>query len=270
MPHAVIIHGPPGSAKRSLLLEAIQQRHPDAVTKIKNNTWEYIQIIQRLEDKKSIGIEQVKSAEELIRLKESHPRYIVIEEAHLLTREAQNAFLKTIEEPPANTHIVLLTRYKGDLLPTIQSRCQHVQLTPPTREEFCEYAEKELGFDSETANKLFYATNANVHEAARLSKDEDALREILELVHDARKFIASDLAGRVAIAQNILAPSSKLQGFNQVLIAMCRAALISVADKSIDSVAAWTSRLELLLRAERRRKNHVQPRIILAELMLEL
>ncbi|MBI3290572.1 hypothetical protein HYZ78_04205 [Candidatus Microgenomates bacterium] len=50
-------------------------------------------------------------------------RGILIEDAHLMTEPAQNAFLKTLEEPPANTIIILTTPRDDLLLPTIVSRC---------------------------------------------------------------------------------------------------------------------------------------------------
>lgn len=49
-------------------------------------------------------------------------------DAHLLTNNAANTLLKTLEEPPANTHILLFTPYWSRLLPTIRSRCQRYQV----------------------------------------------------------------------------------------------------------------------------------------------
>jgi DNA polymerase-3 subunit delta' len=49
-------------------------------------------------------------------------------DAHLLNPNAANALLKTLEEPPPNTHVVLATPFWGKLLPTIRSRCQRFQV----------------------------------------------------------------------------------------------------------------------------------------------
>lgn len=54
-------------------------------------------------------------------------KVFIIDEAELLAREAQNAMLKTLEEPPANTWFFLITSLPDRLLPTIHSRCQHVR-----------------------------------------------------------------------------------------------------------------------------------------------
>lgn len=56
-----------------------------------------------------------------------HGKVFIIDEAELLKREAQNAMLKTLEEPPARTYLILITPYPQRLTPTIRSRCQHVR-----------------------------------------------------------------------------------------------------------------------------------------------
>jgi DNA polymerase-3 subunit delta' len=59
-----------------------------------------------------------------------HGKVFVIDEAELLEAEAQNALLKTLEEPPPRTHLLLLTTRLDRLLPTIRSRCQQVAFGP--------------------------------------------------------------------------------------------------------------------------------------------
>jgi DNA polymerase III delta prime subunit len=80
--------------------------------------------------KQSIGIEEVKNMQKKISLKpiKSPVKAVIIEDAQLLTTEAQNALLKVLEEPPANTIIILGADSKEALLPTILSRCQIIEL----------------------------------------------------------------------------------------------------------------------------------------------
>lgn len=59
-----------------------------------------------------------------------HGKVFVIDEAHLLNAEGQNMLLKTLEEPPAGTVIILISQHEEDLLPTIRSRCQRVAFVP--------------------------------------------------------------------------------------------------------------------------------------------
>ncbi len=63
-----------------------------------------------------------------------HKVYI-LDEAHMLTPAAWNAFLKTLEEPPPNTVFVLATTEAGKILPTVADRCHRFDFTRPTVEQ---------------------------------------------------------------------------------------------------------------------------------------
>jgi hypothetical protein len=78
----------------------------------------------------SIGIEEIKIMQKKLFLKpiKSPTKAIILEDAHLLTTEAQNALLKVLEEPPDHTIIILSSDSKETLLPTIISRCQIIEL----------------------------------------------------------------------------------------------------------------------------------------------
>jgi DNA polymerase III subunit delta' len=66
---------------------------------------------------------------------EGSARVFIIEEAEKLNDESSNALLKTLEEPPTTTHIVLVTSRPASLLPTIRSRAQVVRFSPlPSKE----------------------------------------------------------------------------------------------------------------------------------------
>src|SRR5919108_2908514 len=62
----------------------------------------------------------------------------IIDEAHMLTKEAWNAFLKTLEEPPPNTVFVLATTEAHKVMPTIVDRCQRFDFQRPTLEELAQ------------------------------------------------------------------------------------------------------------------------------------
>jgi DNA polymerase-3 subunit gamma/tau len=62
----------------------------------------------------------------------------IIDEAHMLTKEAWNAFLKTLEEPPPNTAFVLATTEAHKVMPTIADRCQRFDFQRPSLEQIAE------------------------------------------------------------------------------------------------------------------------------------
>jgi DNA polymerase-3 subunit gamma/tau len=69
---------------------------------------------------------------------ESPYKVYIIDEVHMLTKEAFNALLKTLEEPPAHVLFILATTEREKLLDTITSRCQIFEFRAPTREELRE------------------------------------------------------------------------------------------------------------------------------------
>src|SRR5207344_132484 len=62
----------------------------------------------------------------------------ILDEAHMLTKEAWNAFLKTLEEPPPNTVFVLATTEAHKVMPTIADRCQRFDFQRPSLEQISE------------------------------------------------------------------------------------------------------------------------------------
>ena len=84
-----------------------------------------------LEEKKSIKIQQIKDLIHQLSLKPCASSYKValINPAENLTLQASNALLKTLEEPPQHSIIILLAKNEKNLLPTIVSRCQKIRLS---------------------------------------------------------------------------------------------------------------------------------------------
>jgi DNA polymerase-3 subunit delta' len=84
--------------------------------------------------KAALGIDQVRDAIDALALTahRGSAKVLVIEPAELLTREAANALLKTLEEPTSNSYLLLLSQQPGRLPPTVRSRCQHLELHAPS------------------------------------------------------------------------------------------------------------------------------------------
>lgn len=85
---------------------------------------------------------------------ESPYKFYIIDEAHMLTKEAWNALLKTLEEPPAHVVFVLATTERDKVPDTIQSRCEVYSFKQPNREMLAETiadVAKSEGFSLETS-----------------------------------------------------------------------------------------------------------------------
>lgn len=83
------------------------------------------------------GIDEIRTLRENVKLSTAYCRYkiYIIDEVHMLTQEAFNALLKTLEEPPAHVKFIFATTHPHKVLPTVLSRCQKFQFNLLTLEE---------------------------------------------------------------------------------------------------------------------------------------
>lgn len=102
---------------------------------------EYVDIINYRPSKASFGVDDVREIIDEVNKKpfEGDKKVIIIHQGNKLTIPAQNALLKTIEEPPTEVYIIILCESLELILDTIKSRCEIYKLTPLTKEELYKY-----------------------------------------------------------------------------------------------------------------------------------
>jgi DNA polymerase-3 subunit delta' len=123
---------------------------------------------------------------------EARRRVFVIERAETMNDQAANRMLKTLEEPAAFAHLVLLTDRPGEILPTIASRCQHVRFDAPSSDDI---AERLRGIDQTTAQACARLGLGDAERATRLAfGDGPKLRAGAEAF--ARAALHDDLGAR--------------------------------------------------------------------------
>jgi DNA polymerase III, delta subunit len=103
--------------------------------------------ITTVESEKAVGIALVKEFQKKIYLKpyKSDKKAVILQADQGLTTEAQNALLKVLEEPPANTIIIVLSQSSENILPTIISRCMVISMETENELTDTEKYEKILG-----------------------------------------------------------------------------------------------------------------------------
>lgn len=181
-----IINGEAGSGKKTLtrvLVKTLQcetgKTEPCNTCKscIQCETGNQPDIIWVTHDKPNvISVEEVRDqVNKDIDIKPYSSRYkiYVINEAHLLNVQAQNALLKTIEEPPAYAIIILLTDNIEKLLPTILSRCIVLNVKPVRERDILAYLTDELHLDKKKADFCMDFAQGNLGKAIRLATSEE-------------------------------------------------------------------------------------------------
>ncbi len=169
------------------------------------------------------GIDDVRAIREAVNyrpLKGSYKVYI-IDEAHMLTKEAFNALLKTLEEPPPNTVFILCTTEYDRILPTILSRCQRIIFRRADSENIVNYLKRICEFEGieytqEALKLISELADGSMRDAASLldqaaiytenNLEEESLKELLGILtkSEVLDFLKLLLESRVDEALNTL------------------------------------------------------------------
>ena len=155
-------HGITPCGKCKSCLQASSSNHPD--------------IIKVTHEKASISVDDIRTqlnADIDIKPYSSKYKIYIIDDADKMTEQAQNALLKTIEEPPAYGIIMLLVTNKNKLLPTILSRCVTLNLKPVSVDSITEYLMKEYQIPDYHAQVSARFSQGNVGKAIRYSTSEE-------------------------------------------------------------------------------------------------
>lgn len=132
----------------------------------------------------------------MVRPYSSQYKIYIVDEAEKMTVQAQNALLKTIEEPPAYAVIMLLTTNPDAFLPTILSRCVQLKLKPLKDSVVKEYLEEKLHVKDIQAEIYSAFARGNLGKAIHLAQSEDfkmMYEEILTLLKEIKEMDISQL-----------------------------------------------------------------------------
>ena len=128
--------------------------------------------------RQEIVISQVRAAQEFISLKPvgGGRKALIVDDAHMMNEEAMNAFLKTLEEPPDSSHVVLISSKPDSLLPTVLSRCRAIGFSAPGEEAVARLLMERKGLSHETALMAARLTGGRPGDALSVEPSELAER----------------------------------------------------------------------------------------------
>ncbi len=159
--HAYLFAGPRGTGKTSvarILARAVGTTSKD---------------LFEIDGASNRGIDEIRTLREAVSTLpfESKYKVYIIDEVHMLTKDAFNALLKTLEEPPAHVIFILATTELSKVLDTIVSRCQTFQFKKPTQAmlaEFCRTIAKKEGFtvNAEAADLVAFMGDGSFRDTA--------------------------------------------------------------------------------------------------------
>lgn len=136
LPHALLLTGSAAAGTHQLVLAMAKELngvHADSPENLRHPT---CRLLRPSSKSRRILIEDIREIEPFLALRaqEHETKLVIILEADRMKEEASNAFLKTLEEPPPQTLIILVTEQPSHLLATILSRCVRLDLREPSTE----------------------------------------------------------------------------------------------------------------------------------------
>ncbi len=181
--HSYLFEGIPGSGRKKTALTLIQALFctalPDdacgvcpSCRKIEGGNHPDIHQIAPLPDKRDISIEQLREMQRDLSLRpyEAPRKACIIDPAERMSVNAANSLLKTLEEPPGNALIILLTENAGMLLSTVRSRCQLIRFAPLSPEHVLSLLERS-GMAPETAALVAPMSGGSLQRAMELDNE---------------------------------------------------------------------------------------------------
>lgn len=263
-PHALLLIGPSDIGKLSLAIGIAEQ-----TLKIQRNKfadYAYKMHIQP-EDGKAISIESVRLLEHFLALKvprdNSFNRAVIVEDADLLTHEAQNALLKTLEEPPQSTIIIMTASHQESLLPTIISRVQAISVQKPIKSELYD---KFLSDYNQKDVDQAYAVSAGLPGLMQaILKDED--HALNDATQTARDILSMNSYQRLLKVDELAKDKTKAKDVIYILQQMAH---ISLQTAQGDSAGKWQRIQSASYSASEALRASGQPKLVLTNLMLQL
>ncbi len=139
--HALLFCGTRGTGKTTtarIVAHELNKDYPDIY-----NSWGTRQhlVLTEIDAASNTGVDNVRDLIESIRYSTQGHRVVLLDEAHMLSKNAFNALLKTLEEPPPGVTFILLTTEPHKLLDTVRSRCQTYEFHEVERETLEAYYE---------------------------------------------------------------------------------------------------------------------------------
>lgn len=140
------------------------------------------------EDGKTIKIEQIRYLQEKIAEKPvtSEKKVYIIQECDKMTKEAANALLKTLEEPPSYAVLILMTANESKLLVTIKSRCTKIAFQSLSEEEIKTYLKSQNNEQNMTSH-MIKQCQGSIGRLIKLREEQEAYTQVENVMNSIKK-----------------------------------------------------------------------------------
>ena len=190
-------------------------------------------------EKASLGVDEIR--EQLCNTMDIKPfsspyKIYLVPEAEKMTEAAQNALLKTIEEPPEYGIVILMTSNISALLPTIQSRCLTMEFRPLSTAVVESYVKEHCQVPDYQARASAAFAQGNLGKAMRYAKSEDFIERKDHIISLLRHVEQMDLSEMLAVIKDLGTRKDEVRDDIDLMVLWYRDVLLFKATKDINQL----------------------------------
>jgi len=180
-----------------------------------------------------IKIKQIRDMEGYLSLypSTSHFKVAVIDGAHKMTTDAQNSFLKTLEEPKGNTIFILISEYPEMLLSTILSRVQKIKFNQ-VQNKYIEGYFKNQNLSEDKIKEIIKFSSGKPGRALSLLKDYRKVQELKNKIKEIKVLAQKDFAYRFQYIKNLIDGAEDLKNILEIWLRYYRKDLLKQIQSS--------------------------------------
>jgi DNA polymerase-3 subunit delta' len=266
--HAVLLVGSDGVGKLTLawhsVLQVLDVPEDKAYTAVK---------VVSPDEKNTISIDSVRELQRYLQLKtlghKTYRRAVILEHAGRMTTEAQNAFLKILEEPPEDTILVLTVDNGRALLPTIMSRLQAISVNGPAEQDLRNYFARTGKEAAMVSQAYFLSGGLPGLMTALLAGDET--HPLLAGVADAKAILQKQTFERLAMVEQLSKKKEDARYVLEALQHIAQTGLNQAASKEDPAkLKQWHHILKVSSNALNSMAQNGNTKLVLSDAMLKL
>lgn len=269
--HGLMLTGPEGAGKRTVAI-ALSSQILHLSSKESLTSYPYYSLTDPSEA--TISIDEIRRLQKLLTLKtpskdnQAIRRVLTIVDAGRMRFEAQNAFLKSLEEPPADTVIILTTGDSNAVLPTIYSRVQHIDILPVSEAMAKEYFTQQ-GIPASQLARQYALSQGQVGLLSALLRDEEhALKQSVE---QAKALLKQTPGERLLITEQLAKDKEVVTMLIDACGRIAHAGLLSASKAGNKSaVKRWRECLEAVQSARNALRYNANTKLLVDQLLLSL
>jgi DNA polymerase-3 subunit delta' len=267
-PHALLIIAPAGAGKGAIAA-ALSARLLNTTEEKLQNPAELLVVTP--ENDEVFGIDSVRMVQHFMTRKslQSEGRVIqriaLLPDAHTMTREAQNALLKLLEEPPAGSMLILTATSEQSMLPTIISRCQVLTIQKPSSQQLTE-ALTTAGYEA-SAITLAVRISDGWPSLALAMLNPEAEHPYAAATQKARELLQQTTFERLSEVDALAKKREQCSNICYILQQMAHVALQAASESSIDR---WQRVLTASYNCQEALAARVNVKLAMTQLMLHL